>query len=129
MEVLGGACEATKSSFSNSAAALLFLDDRRQNRGLRKAMIPANRLEELKKLFAEDGIALTNAEALEIGLWLVSRVRAVLTIVPLDKRAQFDTIKGETKAIRLATHFTDLSEWRRASCKKQKPPHAIDVSP
>jgi hypothetical protein len=90
-------------------------------------MIPANRLDELKNLLAEDGITLTNAEVLEIGLWLVSRIGPVLTVVPLDKAAKFDTIKGETKAIRRATPFVNLSKWKRESCKKQKPPHAIDV--
>jgi hypothetical protein len=91
-------------------------------------MIPANRLEELKKLFAEDGITLTNAEALEIGLWLVARIRPVLAVVPLDKAAQFGRIKRETKTMRRKTPFVNLSKWRRTRHKKQNPPQSIDVS-
>lgn len=82
-------------------------------------MIPANRLEKLKLLFAEDGITLTDAEALEIGHWLVARVRPVLHPVPLDKMAQFATIRSEAKAIRHATPFVNLYEWRRKQCKKK----------
>jgi hypothetical protein len=83
-------------------------------------MIPADRLENLKKLFAEDEITLTDAEALEIGLWLVARVKSVLTSVPLDKMALFGTIKKETNALRRRMPFVNLSEWRRKPCKKQE---------
>ena len=86
-------------------------------------MIPAARLEELKKLFAEDGITLTNAEAFELGLWLVARTRSVLSVIPLDKAAQFGTIKEETRTIRRTTPFVNLSKWRHESPKKQKTPH------
>ena len=81
-------------------------------------MISAARLEELKKLFAEDGITLTNAEVLEIGLWLVARTRPVLAVVPLDKVAQFGRIKRETRAMRRQTPFITLAEWRRIRHKK-----------
>jgi hypothetical protein len=91
-------------------------------------MIPDNRLEELKKLFEKDGITLGDAEALEIGLWLVARTRTTVTVVPLDKAAQFDTIKREAKTIRRATRFANLFQLRQASSKKPKTPHAIDVS-
>jgi hypothetical protein len=102
------------------------IDD--SDRRSKEAMIPANRLEELKKLFAEDGITLTNAEALEIGLWLLARIRPVLQVVPLDKAAQFWRIKRATKAMRCKTPFIKLSEWRRARHKKQNPPQPKDVS-
>jgi hypothetical protein len=83
-------------------------------------MIPAAQLEKLKKLFAEDGTTLTDAEALEIGLWLVARVKPVLVPVPLDKMAFFGTIKRETNALRLRTRFVNLFAWRCKPCKKQK---------
>ena len=76
-------------------------------------MIPADRLETLKQLFAEDGITLTDAQALEIGIWLVARVRPVLAPVPLDKMALFATIRSETKAIRQTGPFVNLYAWRR----------------
>jgi hypothetical protein len=76
-------------------------------------MIPADRLGKLKKLFAEDGITLTDADALAIGLWLVARVPPVLTSVPLDKMALFATIRGEAKAMRHRRPFVNLYQWRR----------------
>jgi hypothetical protein len=82
-------------------------------------MIPADRLEKLKKLFAEDGITLSDAEALEIGLWLVARVRPVLRSVPLDKMALFATMRSEAEAIRHTAPFVNLYKWRRQKCKKQ----------
>jgi hypothetical protein len=83
------------------------------------AMIPADRLEKLKHLFSEDGITLTDAEALEIGLWLLARVKPVLRPVPLDKMELFATIRGETKAIRHAAPFVNLYEWRRRNNVKK----------
>ena len=82
-------------------------------------MIPADRLEKLKKLFAEDGITLTDAQALEIGLWLIARVRPVLKPVSLDKMALFGTIRSEAEAMRRTKPFVNLYEWRRKKCKKQ----------
>jgi hypothetical protein len=82
-------------------------------------MIPADRLKKLKQLFAEDGITLTDAEALEIGLWLIARIRPVLRPVSLDKMALFGRIKGEAKAMRRSAAFVNLHEWRRRKCKKQ----------
>lgn len=91
-------------------------------------MIPLDRLEELKKLFAEDGILLTNAEALEIGLWLLARTRSVFTVVTLDKAAQFAKIKRETIESRGKMPLVNLAKWRRTVFKKQTPPQSIDVS-
>ncbi len=82
-------------------------------------MILADQLEKLKKLFAEDGITLTDAEALEIGLWLVARVRPFLKAVPLGKMALFGTIRSETRTIWRRAPFVNLYEWRRKQCKKQ----------
>lgn len=82
-------------------------------------MIPAAHLEKLKRLFAEDGIVLTDAQALEIGLWLVAAVRPLLTPIPLDKAAQFATIRDETRALRQKTSFVNLWEWRRKQGKTQ----------
>ena len=92
-------------------------------------MIPAERLQKLKQLFAEDGITLTDAEALEIGLWLVERVRPVLAPVPLDKLAQFAIIRSEAKAFRDAMPFINLHEWRRKNVKDNPSSPSPDVSP
>jgi hypothetical protein len=89
--------------------------------------IPADRLLKLKQLFAEDGISLTDAQALEIGLWLLARVKPVLRPVPLDKMELFATIRNEAAAIRRATPFVNLYELRRPNLSKQKTP-TIDVS-
>ena len=89
-------------------------------------MIPDDRLEKLKQLFVEDGITITDKEALEIGLWVVARVRSVLQPLPLDKLALFATIKDDTKAMRHNKPFVNLYEWRREKCKINK---SIDVSP
>jgi hypothetical protein len=80
-------------------------------------MIPTERLEELKHLFAEDGITLTDAEALEIGLWLIERIRPIAKPVPLDNSVLFATIKREVAAIRRAAPFVNLSQARREKCK------------
>jgi hypothetical protein len=90
-------------------------------------MIPANRLDELKTLLAEDGITVTDADVLEIGLWLLSRIRPVLTVVPLDKVAEFDTIKGEMETIRNPAFREPFLNSDEKSLKKQTKPHAIDV--
>ena len=82
-------------------------------------MNPADRLEKLKRLFAEDGITLTDAEALEIGLWLLARVRPVMKPLPLDKLTLFGKIRSEAKAMRRTKPFVNLYEWRRKQCKKQ----------
>jgi len=91
-------------------------------------MIPADRLEKLKTLFAEDGITLTDAEALEIGLWLVARVGPVLTSVPLDKMALFATIREKAKMMRTTAPFVNLYEWRRKQSKKPRSSPTSDVS-
>jgi hypothetical protein len=86
------------------------------------AMIPADRLEKLKQLFAEDGITITDTEALEIGLWLLARVKPVLRPIPLDKMESFATIKGEARTIRHTTPFVNLYEWRQKNVKNKKLP-------
>jgi hypothetical protein len=92
-------------------------------------MIPADRLEKLKHLFSEDGITLSDAEALEIGLWLLARVKPVLRPVPLDKLELFATIRGETNAIRRTTSFVNLHEWRHKNVRNNKSFPTTDVSP
>jgi len=81
-------------------------------------MIPADALTKLKQMFAEDGLALTDAEALEIGLWLLGRVRPILKAVPLDKMDQFAIMKTEATASRQARPLVNLYEWRRRKHRK-----------
>lgn len=81
-------------------------------------MIPAEQLEELKQLFSEDGITLTDPEALEIGLWLLERIRPILKPVPLDKSVLFATMKREVTGIRQATPFVNLYQTRREKCRQ-----------
>lgn len=84
-------------------------------------MISAERLEKLKKLFVEDGIDLTDAEALQVGLWLIARVKLVLRRPPLDKRDLFGTIKKEMTTLKRTTHFRNLYQWRRLRDEKRPP--------
>lgn len=80
-------------------------------------MIPADRLEKLKQMFAEDGSTVTDAEVLEIGLWLLARVQPILQSVPLDRSALFDIMKNEAESIRHRAPFVNLYEWRRRQKK------------
>ena len=115
-----------REKLSEAANSASFSD--RSSTRILKRMIPAAQLEKLQRLFAEDGVTITETEALEIGLWLISRVKPVLVPVPLDKMAQFATIRKELKAVRRTTPFANLFESRRKQCKKQKPSRTIDVS-
>ncbi len=90
-------------------------------------MIPGERLEKLKQLFVEDGIELTDAAALEIGLWLLARTRFVLGHVPLDKLAEFAIIRSEAAAIRRATPFVSLHEWREEHVNDKSSLPSADV--
>ena len=96
--------------------------DGRQKEVKDGGIIPADRLEKLKQLFAEDEIRLTDAKSLEIALWLLARVRPVLRPVPLDKMELFATIRGEAKAIRHTTPYVNLYEWRRKNVKNKNLP-------
>jgi hypothetical protein len=79
-------------------------------------MISADQLAKLRQLFAKRGVTITDSEALQIGLWLLARVRPILHPVSLDKIPLFDKIKDETANFREKHRFVTLSEWR-----KQKP--------
>jgi hypothetical protein len=92
-------------------------------------MIPPDRLAKLKQLFAEDGVTLTDAKALEIGLWLLARVKPVLRPVPLDKMESFAIIKSEAKATRDATPFVNLYEWKSKNVRNNKSSPTTNVSP
>lgn len=73
----------------------------------------ADQLGKLKRLFADDGLALTDEAALEIGLWLLARVRNVLTPVPLDRLGTIDIIRDEVASSRAGTPLVNLYDWRR----------------
>jgi len=76
-------------------------------------MIPANKLNDLKRLFAEDGFELDDQQALEIGLWLISQVKPFVKKVPLDKMDLFGKMREELEAIRRKEPLVNLLEWRR----------------
>src|SRR5713101_4367038 len=62
-------------------------------------MIPADQLARLKKLFAEDGVTLTDDQALSIGLWLTARVGAVLRRV-INSMTDFKQMIGRGTRVR-----------------------------
>ena len=79
--------------------------------------IPHERLLALKQLFAKEGLTLTDAQALEIGLWLLARIKPILRPIPLDKMESFATIRDEVEAIKKKTPFINLYAWRRRKSK------------
>jgi hypothetical protein len=79
--------------------------------------IPAERVLVLKQLFAKEGIELTEAQALEIGFWLLARIKPILRPIPLDKMESFVTIRDEVEAIKQKTPFINLYAWRRRKNK------------
>jgi len=81
-------------------------------------MISADQLAKLKQLFAQRGVTITDSEALQIGLWLLARVKPILRPIPLDKMPLFDTIKDETAKFREKHRFITLSEWRKQQHKQ-----------
>ena len=81
-------------------------------------MIPPEGLAALKQLFAEDGITLTDAQALEIGLWLLARVKPILRPIPLDKMELFATMRSEAEDVRRKTPFVNLYQWRKNNVTK-----------
>ena len=62
-------------------------------------MISQERLEKLKQLFNEDGIDISDAHALEAGLWLIERVKAVCIPIPPDKEALYHEIAKEIEPL------------------------------
>ena len=81
-------------------------------------MISADQLAKLKQLFAQRGVTITDSEALQIGLWLLARVKPILHPIPLDKMQLFDKIKDETANLRKKHRFITLSEWRKQQRKQ-----------
>jgi hypothetical protein len=63
-------------------------------------MISSERLDHLKKLFYEDGIELSDDVALEIGIWLLERVKSVSTQIPNEKEPLFRKISAEITLLR-----------------------------
>lgn len=62
-------------------------------------MISQRRLEQLKTLFKEDGIEISDAAALEAGLWLIERVKAVCVPIPPEDEPLYRDIVEEAKTI------------------------------
>ncbi|HUI28838.1 MAG TPA: hypothetical protein VLX91_01385 [Candidatus Acidoferrales bacterium] len=62
-------------------------------------MIYQERLEKLKQLFREDGIEISDAAALEAGLWLIERVKAVCVPIPPEKEALYHEIAREIEPL------------------------------
>src|SRR5690348_4929110 len=71
----------------------------------------SSQLKKLKELFREDGIELTDAQALEIGLWLLARVRPIMRSPSGDKEL-LKSIEEEIGAIRKKAPFINLYEFR-----------------
>ena len=62
-------------------------------------MISQERLEKLKQLFKEDGIDISDDHALEAGLWLLERVKAVCVPIPPEKEASYREIAKEIEPL------------------------------
>ena len=58
-------------------------------------MIAAKRLDELKSLFHEDGIDLSEGAAVEVGHWLLERAKSVCVPIPPEKQCTYKNIAVE----------------------------------
>jgi hypothetical protein len=63
-------------------------------------MISSARLDLLKQLFKEDGIDLTDRAALEIGSWLIERVKSIRLTIPPGKESSFQKNIEEMRLFR-----------------------------
>ncbi|MFZ1977524.1 MAG: hypothetical protein WAV76_06170 [Bacteroidota bacterium] len=63
-------------------------------------MISTTRLGLLKQLFKEDGIDLSDRAALEIGTWLIERVKSIRLTIPPGKEVSFQKYIEEMKLFR-----------------------------
>jgi hypothetical protein len=63
-------------------------------------MISSQRLAQLKQLFKEDGIELSDGAALEIGIWLIERVKSIKLNIPPEKEASLRKIIEEMMLFR-----------------------------
>lgn len=63
-------------------------------------MISPQKLEELKILFQEDNIEISDADTLESGHWLLERARSVCYPIPSDKQSVYQNIIDEMLAFR-----------------------------
>ncbi len=81
-------------------------------------MISKTRLEKLKKLFKEDGIDISDAAALEAGLWLIERAKAVCVPIPPEKEALYHEISEEIKRIWALYKKPDPADNRTDPCKE-----------
>lgn len=81
-------------------------------------MISPEKLEELKLLFKEDGIEISDAHALEAGLWLVERVKAICVPIPHEKEPLYHEISEEVKPLWALYKKPDLADNRTDPCKE-----------
>ena len=63
-------------------------------------MISPEQLEQLKILFHEDGIDVSDEALLQAGLWLLERAKAVCVSIPSDKQSIYQNIVEEMKVFR-----------------------------
>jgi hypothetical protein len=63
-------------------------------------MISSGRLEELKRLFKEEGLELSDSAVLEVGIWLLERAKSINAEVPREKDSLFQKIITEMGHIR-----------------------------
>lgn len=55
-------------------------------------------IHELKTLCRDDGVDLTQQEALDLARWLVSRVRSVAYSIPSEDQEEFERIAHDTRS-------------------------------
>ncbi|HUI28836.1 MAG TPA: hypothetical protein VLX91_01375 [Candidatus Acidoferrales bacterium] len=59
--------------------------------------ITKEHLDEFKRLYKEDGIEVSDGAALEAGLWLLERVKAVCVQIPEEMMDKYKEIVKENK--------------------------------
>lgn len=71
-----------------------------------RPVISDERIQQLKGLFAKDGIELSEATALEIGAWLLARAKSISRAIPIAEKELFRTIKATTMGKTLPSRKT-----------------------
>lgn len=84
-------------------------------------MVSAARLDNLKELFVEDGLALTDEQTEQIGAWLMWAVKPIARAVSLDKMELLGKIRMENAAILQDARFHNLYDLRGRTPRKPLP--------
>jgi hypothetical protein len=81
-------------------------------------MISSKQLEQLKILFQEDGIEISDEIAVKAGHWLLERARSVCLPIPSDKLSTYQNIIEEMKVFRGLHKKETVRDNPKNTCKE-----------